>query len=72
MAMLFTLIFVLLKAGLGRGLSLSLIILRCSVQMFFLSMLCVQFIMNFDFRQFVKRVLSKLIVMVVYLAGLLG
>ena len=34
MAMLVTLIFVLLKAGLGRGLSLSLTILR-SVQMFF-------------------------------------
>ena len=34
MAMLVTLIFVLLKAGLGRGLSLSLTIL-CSVQMFY-------------------------------------
>ena len=58
MAMLVTLIFVLLKAGLGRGLSLSLTILR-SVQMFFLSLLRADFVMNFGFRQFVKRVFIK-------------
>ena len=60
MAMLVTLIFVLLKAGLGRGLSLSLTILR-SVQMFFLSLLRADFVMNFGFRQFVKRAEVKFV-----------
>ena len=71
MAMLVTLIFVLLKAGLGRGLSLSLTILR-SVQIFFYLYYAPTLLWILVFVNLLKEFLLKLIAMVVYLAGLLG